>query len=477
MDGKGTTFYSLASLTQERYPLFQKHEYKAHLKNHAMMGTTNSDNISMSEFSYSRPKVPSSTSDFYPAHQLPGQRPFVLPPKPNVPQRPATPEELARMKRIDAAVMRTPLLQPKRAIGASDDPHEQETDQEVIPSPQVQQSSAQTTGNVLIQPRWYYNKRNRKVTWIEEEETYDQPVSLVDVINALDPNGSKGFGLLEVTPSIEEINNLMMGWNLYMPGTIQAPSQSALPTPNKRRKTTAIQMPEQGNMPIHKLPNQLVLELFTWVTGVDQVLGKNFSKNPGAIATLAQVCRQWYHIVAGYGPILGYYMRGMDAIIEKYRQADHKAQKIDEVLDQTDIKGLQQVTRTIQDYYPINTYHYISLGNSPALFMEYLGLIEPAAQIIRLPMSGVNGEEVKQPESDGYQRLMDYLEKIIGDQIEKDNVLIVDMTESGAALGVMKELLSAYYQHRQKNKKIDMLSLTDLSAEKIKEKPHLPLAE
>ncbi|MBE7385186.1 MAG: hypothetical protein F6J95_027750 [Leptolyngbya sp. SIO1E4] len=97
----------------------------------------------MSEFSYSRAKVPTSTSDFNPAHQLPGQRPFALQQKPSVPQRPATQEEIVRMKRLDAAVMRTPPLQAKQAIGA----YKQE-----VSSPQVSSVTPHSLqGNPLIQ--------------------------------------------------------------------------------------------------------------------------------------------------------------------------------------------------------------------------------------------------------------------------------------------------------------------------------------
>ncbi|NER78826.1 MAG: hypothetical protein F6K42_04460, partial [Leptolyngbya sp. SIO1D8] len=101
----------------------------------------------MSEFSYDRAKSP-FTNDFHPGHQLP-TRPFAVQRQPQTDRQANASQDITRMQRLDAGVMRSLNLQAKLEIGAPGDKYEQEADTvaaqvvDRIHSPQMQQKPIQ----------------------------------------------------------------------------------------------------------------------------------------------------------------------------------------------------------------------------------------------------------------------------------------------------------------------------------------------
>ena len=78
-----------------------------------------------------RTKAPNQATDFNPGNQLPG-RPVIVQQQSQKPKQSPSPEQIVRMKQLDAGVMRTLNLQAQRAISTSENFHSPATDQTAI---------------------------------------------------------------------------------------------------------------------------------------------------------------------------------------------------------------------------------------------------------------------------------------------------------------------------------------------------------
>ncbi|AXX32395.1 hypothetical protein KCV87_30555 [Actinosynnema pretiosum subsp. pretiosum] len=174
---------------------------------------------------------------------------------------------------------------------------------------------------------------------------------------------------------------------------------------------------------------------------------------------LSQLSRTWYHLVKDNQEHFGHYPDGLNEIVDKHRAAGHPAARKAGVLDRDDRLGLRLVADELARRYPADRWTYVSLGNSPALFMECYAQVEPAAQVVLLPLSGVDGSELREPGAEPHRRLLDYADRLLPEQ-HHDRLVVVDMAEHGRGLAVTKQLLDAVLQRRGRAATTGLYALT-----------------
>jgi hypothetical protein len=146
-------------------------------------------------------------------------------------------------------------------------------------------------------------------------------------------------------------------------------------------------------------------------------------------------------------------------------------------LNLREMRGLALMAKQLLTHFIPDKYTYICLGNSPALIIELIAQSKIRPTIVYLPISDIEGLEVA-PREKGrplYEKLLGYVDRVIGNQVKTSHVLLVDMTSTGAALGSIKVLLDDYYERKHELKIVEMVSLNVMSAKPSEELQHLPL--